>query len=97
MDLPLPHGLPAGQPGTFDRKDAALRKAAEQLESSFLAEMLKFTGAQGTPGAFGGGIGEEQFASFLVQARADAMVRQGGIGLAEKIYAQLKERANGTD
>ena len=58
--------------------------------------MLKFAGTDKPPASFGGGIGEEQFGSFLRQAEADAMVRHGGIGLAEKLFEALKERADGS-
>jgi hypothetical protein len=43
---------------------------------------------------FNGGIGEEQFQSFLRLEQARAMVGQGGIGLAENIFEALKERAD---
>ena len=72
--------------------EKALRAAAEQLEASFLAEMLKAAGLGKTRGSFGGGAGEEQFASFLRQAQAEEMVKAGGIGLAESLYQALKER-----
>lgn len=77
-------------------QDAALHKAAEALEASFLAEMLRFAGAEKKSESFGGGIGEEQFASFLGRAQAEAMVKHGGIGLARKLYAELKDQADGT-
>ena len=74
--------------------DAKLRKAAQDLEASFLAEMLKSAGL-GTPRAtFGGGAGEDQFSSFLRQAQAERIVEAGGIGLAERIFEALKERAD---
>lgn len=87
-----PPSPPAGR--TAAARDAALHKAANALEASFLAEMLKFSGAGKVPQAFGGGIGEEQFASFLNQAEAEAMVKHGGLGLAAKLYASLKERTD---
>lgn len=74
--------------------DAGLREAAEQLEASFLSEMLKAAGLGKTIDGFGGGAGEDQFSSFLVQAQAEEMVRAGGIGLAEAIFNALKEREN---
>jgi len=72
-----------------------LREAARQLEASFLAEMLKSAGLGKTSESFGGGAGEDQFASFLRQAQAEEMVKSGGIGLAESLYLALKERQNG--
>ena len=74
--------------------DAKLRKAAEKLEASFLAEMLKSAGYGEARESFGGGAGEEHFSSFLVEAQAEEMVRAGGIGLAEQIFASLKDREN---
>jgi Rod binding domain-containing protein len=74
--------------------DSALREAAEKLEATFLAEMLKSAGLGKTSGEFGGGAGEDQFASFLRMAQAEEMVRAGGIGLAESFYHALKERTN---
>lgn len=70
----------------------ALREAAQQLEASFIAEMLKAAGLGKTSESFGGGVGEDQFASFLRQAQADEMVKSGGIGLAESLYHALKAR-----
>lgn len=75
--------------------DAELRRVAEQLEASFLSEMLKEAGLGKPSETFGGGAGEDQFASFLRQAQADEIVKVGGIGLAESLYEALKENENG--
>lgn len=75
-------------------RDATLRMRAQELESQFLAEMLRHAGAAQTPDSFGGGIGEDQFASFLREAQASAIVRRGGLGLAEHIFLSLKARAD---
>lgn len=75
-------------------RDQALRDVAQQLEASFLAEMLQSAGLGKSSSEFGGGAGEDQFASFLVQEQALAMVKAGGIGLAESIFESLKEREN---
>lgn len=75
-------------------QDAELRRAAQKLEATFVAEMLKAAGLGETRTGFGGGAGEDQFSSFLVQEQADEMVRAGGIGLAESIFDSLKERQN---
>lgn len=84
-------GKPVATPLNPDQK---LRDAANQLEASFLSEMLKAAGF-GTPrDQFGGGIGEDQFGSFLRDAQAQAMVQSGGIGLAESLFEALKERVN---
>ncbi|WP_368185796.1 rod-binding protein [Aestuariibius sp. HNIBRBA575] len=75
--------------------DAQLREAALQLEATFLSEMLKSAGLGEASKSFGGGIGEDQFSSFLRQAQAEEMARSGGIGLAESLFNSLKERQNG--
>lgn len=79
------------------RHDAALRAKANELETAFLAEMLGFGGLGGVPATFGGGAGEEQFASFLRQEQAKLMVEKGGIGLGEMIFESLKARETRTD
>ncbi len=75
-------------------QDDPLFKAAQKLEATFLAEMLKSAGFGKPRESFGGGIGEDQFGSFLRQAQADEMVKTGGIGLAQSLFEALKERAD---
>jgi Rod binding domain-containing protein len=75
-----------------EQRDVALRAAAQKLEATFLAEMLKSAGLGETRDAFGGGEGEDRFSSFLLQAQAEKMVEAGGLGLAEAIFEALKER-----
>lgn len=77
-------------------RNQSLRTAASELEASFLAEMLKSAGFGKARESFGGGAGEDQFASFLLQEHARAMVQAGGIGLSEAIFEALKERENGS-
>ena len=71
----------------------ALWEKAQQLEAGFIAEMLRHAGLQANPGAFGGGAGEEQFASFMREAQAQAIVEAGGIGLARQVFDALVERS----
>ena len=66
--------------------DAELRAVADQLEAGFLAEMLKSAGFGQARDSFGGGAGEDQFSSFLIQAQAEKMVAAGGIGLSEAVF-----------
>ena len=91
--FPLP-SVPAAPPnaGSARADEAALRAAAIRLESAFLSEMLGAAGL-GTPrGTFGGGAGEAQFASLLRDTQAAAMVRAGGLGLAESLFEALVRR-----
>ncbi len=94
MQVAGPAMAPLTVPQAADT-DARLHEAARKLEATFLAEMLKSAGL-GTPReTFGGGIGEDQFGSFLRNAQAEAMVEAGGIGLAERLFEALKGRADG--
>jgi len=73
-------------------EDAALRKQAQALEAAFLSEMLAHAGLgeDDSGSGFGGGIGEQQFASFLRQEQAKLMVARGGIGLAEHLFRAMR-------
>lgn len=89
------HVPPSSTGMVTDARDKALIDAARELEASFLATMLESAGLGETPGVFGGGAGEDQFASFLRLEQARAMVKAGGIGLAESLFEALKERVDG--
>ena len=89
ISIPPPHTSGALKPNP-------MRQAAQELEATFLAEMLKSAGFGDTRSAFGGGSGEDQFSSFLVQAQAREMARAGGIGLAESLFQAMKESGNDT-
>nr|WP_284323406.1 rod-binding protein [Cypionkella aquatica] len=67
---------------------------ARALEASFLSEMLNYAGVGKTPEGFGGGIGEEQFGSFLRDEQARQMVEKGGIGLAEQLFNAMTKGKN---
>ncbi len=79
----------------YVQSDTKLRDAAAKLEATFLAEMLKSAGVGAPRESFGGGAGEEQFASFLREAQAKEMVEAGGIGLAEALFEAMKVRIDG--
>ncbi|NUB44912.1 rod-binding protein [Fertoebacter nigrum] len=72
-----------------------LRQKAVELEAAFLSEMLAHAGLSSDAGAFGGGIGQDQFASFLRQEQAMAMAQRGGIGLAEHLFRAMSLGAAG--
>ena len=86
---------PVKRPASQNESDVRLRDAARALEATFLAEMLKAARFGEARDAFGGGVGEDQFSSFLVQAQAKEMVAAGGIGLAESLFESLKEQRDG--
>lgn len=85
--------IPASPLPQVQRDDTATREAANKLETLFLAEMLKSAGLGKTRDALGGGVGEDQFGSFLREAQAAEMVRAGGIGLAEALFQSLKAQS----
>lgn len=71
-------------------RDVALMNKAKEMEAAFLAEMLGHAGLDAdSTSEFGGGTGEEQFASFLRQEQATMMVDRGGIGLAESLFRAM--------
>jgi hypothetical protein len=73
-------------------RSAQLMKKAKELETNFLSEMLSYTGLDSQKGEFSGGVGEDQFSSFLREAQAKAMVDHGGIGLSQNIFNALVRR-----
>lgn len=88
MQMQLPNAVTVGT----DRHAELFRKA-QDLEAAFLSEMLRHAGlSEGLEGIGGGGAGEEQFASFLREEQAAAIVRSGGIGLAEMLFESLARR-----
>lgn len=88
--------LTRSPPVSSRENNEQLMVMARKLEANFLSEMLKAAGLGATPSTFGGGAGEDQFASFLRQAQADEMVKAGGIGLAEALFESLKEHRDGS-
>lgn len=72
-----------------DKLSTAIAIAAK-LEATFVAEMLKVMGSNTEESSFSGGIGEQQFQSFLLEARAEAIVERGGLGLKEAFAKALE-------
>ena len=90
--LPPPHLNVVQKVNSVDSK---MREAAENLEATFLSEMLKSAGLGASRSTFGGGIGEGQFSSFLREAQAKDLVKASGIGLAEALFEAMKADING--
>ena len=95
MTTVAPAAAPLLTPPIGQGRDPKAWAVAQNLESSFLAEMLKSAGVGEARKSFGGGTGEDQFSSFLVREYADATVQAGGIGLAEVIYRAMTVKAGG--
>jgi len=85
---------PADSAGATNARAARARDAALRLEAGFLSEMLKAAGLGAPGGAFSGGNGEDQFASFQREAIALDMARAGGLGLAEHFFRAMMEAGN---
>mgnify|MGYP005987678569 CR=1 FL=1 len=90
MDIPDVGNSTRPQSGPQKR----LYETAQKLEAAVLAEMLKSAGFGQSRESFGGGAGEDQFGSFLLQEQAMKIVKAGGVGLAESLFEALKDRAN---
>lgn len=90
----ISRGIGAPKPDKAAR-DSALMAQAQTLEAAFLSEMLSYAGFGAAQENFGGGIGEEQFSSFLRQEQATQMVKAGGIGLAEQLFKALTRADHG--
>lgn len=91
MMIALSNTAMAPQPAPPD-PTIRLRDTARAFEAAFLAEMLGAAGLGKPSDGFSGGVGEEQFASFLTQAKAQAIAARGGIGLQPAILASLQGR-----
>ena len=85
---------PAAKPPA-PAEEKAMREAARAFEAAYLAEMLKQSGVNAMPDAFGGGAGEDAFASLLTGEYARLLAERGGIGLAERIFEAIKGRSAG--
>jgi flagellar protein FlgJ len=57
----------------------------EGLERAFLSQMLTAIGPRPTGGAFGGGIGEEQFSSILNDIYADSFAKKLDLNIFGKV------------
>ncbi|MGF1641369.1 MAG: rod-binding protein [Rhodospirillales bacterium] len=69
---------------------ARVRRVAEEFEAFFLAQMLKpmFSGVE-AEAPFGGGFGEEMWRSLQIEQYGKALVRAGGIGLADTVMREM--------
>jgi peptidoglycan hydrolase FlgJ len=90
MDIPAIRG----GTGHVGGQQKRLYETAQELEATFLAEMLKSAGLGEARDSFGGGAGEEQFGSFLLQQQAMQIVKAGGIGLTETLFQALRDRTD---
>ncbi len=72
------------------RQREAARKAAQDFEGVFVAQMMEpmFQGLR-TDGLFGGGNGEMIFRSLMIQEVGKEVAASGGIGIADNVYREM--------
>lgn len=89
--LSNPASRPSLQLPSADRPVVpALRRAAEEFEALFLAEMLgPIFETVDTEGPFGGGSAERIYRSLMVQEYGKALVQSGGVGIADAVEREL--------
>jgi len=95
--MEISQNVPQGADPSRAARAQELRDVAKAFEASFLAEMLKASGLGKSRSEFGGGAGEDAFASMMVDEQAQLMVERGGVGLSESIFQSLWAREFGHD
>ena len=79
-------GPSLGKPKTLDQA----RKVAQDFEAFFLSQMIQPLFANlGAEEPFGGGSSEQIWRSLQVDEFGKAMAKQGGVGLADSVLAQI--------
>jgi Rod binding domain-containing protein len=75
---------------------AALQRSAVAYEGVFLSQMLKpmFEGFEPAE-PFGGGLSEDVWRSFEIEAYGKAIAQSGGIGLADHVFRELLRAQEG--
>ena len=86
--------IPKAATNANGAEDPALREAARRFEQVFIAQMLKQAKLGENNSSFSGGYGEDAFRSFMVDEYAAALTKAESFGLADQIYAQLKQKAD---
>jgi len=91
------HRSPGGPNGEIKTPEQA-RKAAEEYESFFLGLMVQtmFKGVE-TPEAFGGGPGEKTWQGLLHEEYGKILAKSGGIGIADRLQAELLQYQSAED
>lgn len=89
--LSNPASPPSLQLRSAERSEVpALRRAAEEFEALFLAEMLApIFETMETDGPFGGGSAERIYRSLMVQEYGKALTQSGGVGIADAVEREL--------
>lgn len=77
------------------REEAKLKEACQQFEQLYLnqmfSQMRKASKMGGGESLFGGGQQEEMFNGMLDQERSKVWSQEGGVGLANILFQQMKK------
>ncbi|QLA16861.1 peptidoglycan DD-metalloendopeptidase family protein [Desulfolutivibrio sulfoxidireducens] len=79
-----------------DTEEKKLRQACRGFESAFLQKLMVQMRATVPKDGILHGPYEDQYLSMFDQAMADKMAESGGIGLADMMYSQLKDKIGGS-
>lgn len=93
--MKIQNGIPLGKAPSAEQRDVQLRDAAKMYEQHFLSEMVK--SMRKTTGGEDGGLikknmGEKIFAEQLDGQYVEQWSNKGGVGIADMIYNQIKEK-----
>ncbi len=77
-------------------RDNEARETAQKFESAFIAQMLQYSGL-GKALTSSGGEDMQSFSQFYLEALAEKISESGGFGIADKIYAHIKNKEENYD
>ena len=78
------------QPLSAEQQQHKARKVAEEFESFFLYQVLdQMDKTVERDDLMGGGMGEDMYRQMFNEKAAEAITKQGGIGIADHIYDEL--------
>ena len=70
--------------------------SAREFETAFIAQMLQYSGLADALTS-SGGEDMQSFSQFYLEALAQKISENGGFGIAEKIYAHIKNKEDNHD
>ena len=73
------------------KEEAKLKQACQQFEEMYLAQMFQQMRKSAQASGTGGGEQEEMFQGMLDNERAKAWSQEGGVGLANLLFQQMKQ------
>lgn len=90
MDITTPSINIQQQPVTLNKRPQAAQ-VAQEFEAFFIFQMLEHMNKDvKSPEIFGNSMGEGMFRSMLNEKMADEIGKNGGLGIAQAVQAQIK-------